>query len=64
VPIFELFTFGPAAREAISNGASLDELRRVSKESGMRTLREDAMRIAEEGTSSLAEVIRVTYSED
>ena len=41
-----------------------DDIKRVARENGMRTLRDDALRKAGIGITTLMEVIRVTKSDD
>ncbi|MEK7232242.1 MAG: ATPase, T2SS/T4P/T4SS family [Elusimicrobiota bacterium] len=62
-PIFEVFILGSAAREGITKGAGLDELRRAAAADKMITLQQSALALAETGATSLSEVLRVTRGE-
>ncbi|MBI3565324.1 MAG: Flp pilus assembly complex ATPase component TadA [Elusimicrobia bacterium] len=59
-PVFELFSIGAKARDGISRGAGLDELRAAAEADGMTTLQQSALALAATGATSLAEVVRVT----
>jgi len=63
IPIFEVLPIGPGVRDCILSKASVDELRKVAAQSHARTLQQEALRFAEEGKTTLAEVLRVTASE-
>ncbi|OGS01357.1 MAG: hypothetical protein A2V88_17855 [Elusimicrobia bacterium RBG_16_66_12] len=60
-PVFELFAVGSAAREGMMKGASIDDLRAAARADKMVTLQESALAMAEAGTTSLAETLRVTH---
>lgn len=60
VGIFELMTISPAIQEAITGGANTRQLKLLSIEDGMKTLREDAIIKVAAGLTSLDEVNRVT----
>ena len=51
-------------RKTILRNPSLDELREVAATSGMRTLKDEGFRLAEEGATSLDEVMRVVFIEE
>ncbi|MDP8931956.1 MAG: Flp pilus assembly complex ATPase component TadA [Actinomycetota bacterium] len=61
--IFELLSITPSVRELLLQGASETELARVARTAGMRTLREDGVRKALEGRTTLEEILRVTPSD-
>lgn len=61
--IAELFEMKPALLELIMRGASGEELRKLARQNGMRTLREDGFQKAKEGLTSIEEVLRVTSPE-
>jgi type IV pilus assembly protein PilB len=48
-------------REALSNGASHDELRTLARSEGMRTLQEEALRLVQAGVTTISEVLRSIY---
>lgn len=61
--IFELLVLDDGIRRAIAERADLDRLRVLARERGMRTLREDGLRKARAGLTTIEEVLRVTYEE-
>ena len=61
--ITELFEMRPAILDLIMRGGSNDELRDLTREMGMQTLRDNGITKAKEGISSLEEVLRVTSPE-
>jgi general secretion pathway protein E len=58
--IYELLTVGDDLRRLIHDRASEQTLREYAVSTGMRSLREDGMRLAGQGLVSLEEVVRVT----
>jgi general secretion pathway protein E len=58
--IYELLTINDDLRRLIHDRAPEQTLREHALRNGMRTLRDDGMRLAAEGTISLEEVVRVT----
>ena len=60
VGITELFVMNPEIREAILTHAPERVITRLAVRSGMRTLRQDALRKAEQGLTTLEEVARLT----
>jgi type II secretory ATPase GspE/PulE/Tfp pilus assembly ATPase PilB-like protein len=58
--IYELLMVDDAIRRSILDHASADAIRQKAIDLGMRTLREDGWRTVREGTTTLAEIIRVT----
>jgi len=58
--IFEIFTVDDQVREMIYRRVSAGELRVRARELGMRTLREDGLRKAIAGLTTIEEVLRVT----
>jgi type IV pilus assembly protein PilB len=61
VGIYEFFRITPETRQLISSGASLQELQAKHLEQGGTTLLQAGIQRAEEGITSLDEVIRVAY---
>ena len=51
-------------RDMAYNAASTDEMRKAAKTSGMTTLKEDGIRKAKEGKTTLEEIFRVTGTEE
>ncbi|MCL6581563.1 MAG: Flp pilus assembly complex ATPase component TadA, partial [Firmicutes bacterium] len=64
VALFEVFQVTPRIRQLITQRAPVQELAREAARSGMRTLQQDGCQKALQGVTSLAEVQRVTYSEE
>ena len=62
VGIYEIFMMSEVIRDLVFNNESTTKIRDAARKEGMRTLREDAMRKAIAGTSTLDEVIRVTVA--
>ena len=59
IGIYELFVPSDNIRQAISDGATLQDLRRLGKESGMTTLYTDGMDKVRSGITTAEEVFRV-----
>ncbi len=62
IGLYELLTIDDTYRDIITNDPSVTELRRICKERGMVTLREDGFRKIEAGVTTIEEVMRVTES--
>ena len=62
--IFEMFTIDDEIRDMIFNRTTASELRNRARELGMRTLREDGLRKAVAGITTLEEVFRVTMGDE
>jgi general secretion pathway protein E len=60
--VFELLVLDGALRELVQERASADQLRAAARAGGMRTLREDAVRLVADGVTSVAEARRVAGS--
>ena len=58
--VFEVLEVNDEIRGLVSARASSDELARAGRRAGMGTLREDAVKKAAKGLTTLAEVLRVT----
>jgi len=58
--IFELLVVSDEIRDLIVSRASTEEIARAARRTGMATLRDDALRKATQGITTLSEVIRVT----
>ena len=63
VAIFEFFVIDPSIERMIHAGAGLAKLRKHARQQGMRTLREDGLRKAVEGITTIGEVIAATTGE-
>ncbi len=62
IGIFELLTIDDTYRDIITNSPTVTELRRLCKERGMVSLRDDGFRKVEQGATTVEEVMRVTTS--
>lgn len=60
ISIFEILQVGQQIEQAILEGKPVNEMRRISLESGMRTLRGDAVLKAAQGLITLADAIHMT----
>ncbi|MDP2958329.1 MAG: type IV-A pilus assembly ATPase PilB [Longimicrobiales bacterium] len=61
---YEVMIMTTAIRKAIMTGLGTDELRAVAQGEGMLTLREDALKKVERGTTTLDEVVKETTVAD
>ena len=62
--LFELMTMSPAIRQVLLRGGSSLETKEVARREGMKTLIEDGWRLVQNGTTTPAEVMRVSKEED
>ena len=62
--IYEIFMVTEELQNMIFDNRPSNEIRDAARKSGMRTLREDGMRKAMAGKTSLAEVIRITATDE
>ena len=60
--IYEVMLINERLREAISQGASYQQIYSLAKESGMRTLYDNALRKVEQGVTSLEEALSATLT--
>lgn len=63
VGLYEMMPVTPAVREKIAAGAPIDQIRKTACVEGMRTLREDGLRLVLEGVTTLQEVLEATSSD-
>jgi len=63
ISIFELMTMTPQVREMAFKGESTQNVRRMARKQGMRTLFEDGIIKAIRGITTLDEVLRITQRE-
>jgi type IV pilus assembly protein PilB len=61
VGVYELMRVSPDMKQLIVNRASHDELRELAIGEGMRTLRDEAVRLIEEDVTTIPEVLRSVY---
>lgn len=63
IGIYELLVMNESIRELVLAKGSSDAIRKVAQKAGMKTLMEDGIRKAIDGTTTLEEVIRVSTME-
>jgi type IV pilus assembly protein PilB len=61
--IYELMTMTPQVRELTFKGESTQNIRRLARKQGMRTLFEDGMIKVIRGMTTLEEVLRITQKD-
>jgi len=61
IGVYELMAVTDGIRSAVLGRASHDEIRAIARRDGMQTLQEEAARLVEAGTTTLAEVLRSIY---
>jgi type IV pilus assembly protein PilB len=61
VGVYELMRVSPEMKQLIVNRASHDELRELAIGEGMRTLRDEAVRLIEEDVTTIPDVLRSVY---
>jgi type IV pilus assembly protein PilB len=61
IGVYELMFVTDAIKGMVVDRATHDEMRKVARADGMRTLGEEAVRLVESGVTTLAEVIRSIY---
>jgi len=64
IAIYEIMNITRKHREMIAKNCTSDELKELSIGLGMHTLRDSCIRRVKEGTTSMDEMLRVTYSKD
>ncbi len=63
IAVYEVMSMNQTLRDVISNTPNLDLIRQIHRQQGGTTLLEEGFKRAEEGITSLDEVISVTFSE-
>ncbi len=61
IGVYEMMPVTDGIRELILDRASHDDVRKLARSEGMRTLREESMNLVEAGVTNLAEVLRTIY---
>jgi type IV pilus assembly protein PilB len=61
IGVYEMMPISDQIRELIVGRGSHDEIRKVARAEGMRTLQEEAARLVESGVTTLSEVLRSIY---
>nr|MDQ3757940.1 pilus assembly protein PilB [Actinomycetota bacterium] len=62
IGVYELLRVTEGMKELILRKASHDEIRALAFTEGMRSLRQEAIRLVEEDTTTIGEVIRTIYT--
>jgi type IV pilus assembly protein PilB len=62
IGVYELLQMTPEIKRLIVGWATQDELRRQAQKQGMRTLRDEALNLVMEDTTTISEVIRSVYA--
>ncbi len=62
IGVYELLHMTPELKRLIAGWATQDELRRLAQKQGMRTLREEAINLVSQDTTTISEVIRSIYA--
>ncbi len=62
IGVYELLQMTPEIKRLIVGWATQDELRRQAQKQGMRTLREEALNLVLQDTTTISEVIRSVYA--
>lgn len=62
--IHEILENSDEVRELVMNNATTDEIRRMSRKQGMKTLREDGWRKVLRGITTMVEVARITAADE
>jgi type IV pilus assembly protein PilB len=62
IGVYELLQMTPEIKRLIVGWATQDELRRLAQKQGMRTLREEAIGLVTQDTTTISEVIRSIYA--
>jgi type IV pilus assembly protein PilB len=63
IALYEVMIVSPEIKEMVLEGASADELKKTAMRMGMKTLRQSGLSKVKEGTTSLEEVMRVTFGD-
>jgi len=61
IGVYELLRVTEAMKQMILKDASHEELRSLAQDQGMRTLRQEALRLVAEDTTTISEVVRAIY---
>ncbi len=61
IGLYELLQMTPEIKRLIVGWATQDELRRQAQKQGMRSLRDEALNLVQQDTTTIAEVIRSVY---
>jgi type IV pilus assembly protein PilB len=62
IGIYELLHMTPEMKRLVVGWATQDELRRMAEKQGMRTLRDEAINLVMQDTTTINEVMRTVYA--
>jgi type IV pilus assembly protein PilB len=62
IGVYELLRVTDSLRRLVVQGATHDDMRELAIEEGMRTLRDEALRLIEDDVTTIAEVVRTIYT--
>ncbi len=62
IGVFELMRITPEIKRLVVGWATQEELQRMAVSQGMRTLRDEAVRLISEDTTTISEVVRSIYA--
>ncbi|HYA12415.1 MAG TPA: type IV-A pilus assembly ATPase PilB, partial [Thermodesulfovibrionales bacterium] len=63
IALYEVMAAGPEIKELVLEGASADEIKRTAVKLGMKTLRMSGINKIKEGTTTIEEVLRITFGD-
>ena len=63
IALYEVMPISDELRELVLEGASANEIKKTAVRLGMNTLRRSGMNKVKEGTTSIEEVLRVTFGD-
>ena len=61
IGVYELLRLSPQIKALVASRATYEDIRQLAAEQGMRTLRQEAVRLVAEGVTTVAEVVRSIY---
>ena len=64
IGVYEIMPITEKIREVINNNGTADDIRRVAIQEGLKTLRSNAARLVLDGTTTVDEMIRISYAND
>ena len=64
IGVYEIMPITGRVRQAVSKKTTTEEIQKIALEEGMSTLRMSAARLVREGITTIAEMKRITYSEE
>jgi type IV pilus assembly protein PilB len=62
IGVYELLRMTPELKRLVVGWASQDELRRLAVQQGMRTLKDEAMKLVDGDVTTISEVVKTVYS--